>query len=490
MLRTNDLFRETLLTCRRSRIGLAWVLLVGACWVVCTPQLGQAADDKFWAVSPYKIHLSLAVHAEAQPENQLGQKLAGFIAKRTEATLLPLWELKIDLASTADKRGLRDRLPEFAWEEVPEDLRGYDKLQTLIVVAQPDGYLLRCREYDVYARRWGMPVERLVRQREMLPEQAFQMLTEAFSALATIEPIPKDDTKVQLIFRGSRLPYRADTESVPLVRPEQVFLPVLRRTDRTGELIENGILPIPWTYLSTIEPEETHWNAKVFTGARRPFGARRRGNVQKLAIGLRQPAEATQVRFYARHSKEQPLPGYEVFLRDEEAETSESLGVTDANGIVSIPPGDQPVTMLFLRSDGQLLAKIPVAPGVTPLLEAPIADDPVRLRAQAELTEIREQLIDLVARRAIYMARIRAKLKAGEVEQAEEIMATLNDLPGRSFFDRIIDAAQRGSSSEDPAIQKRIDKLFSDTQTLLVKFLDSRPITELQSEVTAASKGG
>lgn len=450
----------------------------------------RAADDKFWALSPYRVHLKIALHGETQPEGRLAETIATKISRRTEATLMPLWDLKVELASPTERRALANELPDFTWEEIPEELKRFDKLQTLIVVAQPGGYLLRCREYDVYARRWGKPVTRQVRQRSMLPEQAFQMLTEAFSPLATIETIPKDDTKVRLIFRGSELPYRSDTESVPLVKPDQVFLPVLRRTDRTGELVPNGILPIPWTYLSTTEPDATEWRAKVFTGARRPFGTRRRGTVQKLAIGLRQPAEATEVRFYARRSKDQPLPGYEVFLRDDEKETSDSLGVTDANGIVSVPPGEKPVTMLFLRSDSQLLAKIPVAPGVTPLLEAPIADDPVRLRAQAELTEIREQLIDLVARRAIYMARIRAKLKAGEVKQAQDIMADLNDLPGRSFFDRIIKAAQRGSSSEDPAIQKRIDKLFSDTQTLLVKFLDSRPITELQSEVTAASKGG
>ncbi|WP_145060715.1 hypothetical protein [Adhaeretor mobilis] len=450
----------------------------------------QAAEDKFWALSAYKIHVTLSVDASARPETNLTREVQSTIERRVQATLTPLWKLTIEPASLSQRELFKRQLPNFTWEDLSDELKAFDKLQTLSIVATNDGYLLRCREYDVYARRWGMPVERRVYQRSMLAEEAFQLLTEAFSPLATIEPVDDDDTRVELVFRGSRLPRRSgDINAVPLIAKDQVFLPVLRRTNRAGELLANGIVPIPWTYLVTDAPEGESCSATVFTGARRPFGSRRRGSVQKLAIGLRQPDASTDVRFYARHSKEQPLPGYEVFLRDAVKETSHPLGVTDAHGTVTVPPGEKPVSMLFLRSDGQLLAKIPVAPGVTPLLEAPIADDPVRLRATAEITEIREQLIDLVARRAIYMARIRARIKEDRIKDAEDIMAQLNDLPSRAFFDRAIKAAQRGSSSEDAQIQQRIDKLFSDTQTLLVKFLDSRPLTELQSELTAAKRG-
>jgi hypothetical protein len=46
--------------------------------------------------------------------------------------------------------------------------------------------------------------------------------------------------------------------------------------------------------------------------------------------------------------------------------------------------------------------------------------------------------------------------------------------------------------SDDPQIQRRIDRLFEGTQTALTQYLDTRPINELSSELRQAQqkKGG
>jgi hypothetical protein len=126
-----------------------------------------------------------------------------------------------------------------------------------------------------------------------------------------------------------------------------------------------------------------------------------------------------------------------------------------------------------------------------PLLEVPIADDTARLRAQAELTAVREQLIDIVARRAILMARVRARMEEGQLDEARQLLEELDDLPGRAQFDQMITAAERNrqNSSQDPVIQKRIDKLFADTRVLLGRVLDVRQISDLRNEVNAAARG-
>ena len=212
-----------------------------------------------------------------------------------------------------------------------------------------------------------------------------------------------------------------------------------------------------------------------------------------MAIALRNPPAVTRVRFYARHDKSQGLSGYEVFRRTDDDAESELLGLTSSDGTVDVVPDDKGgVVTLFLRSDGNLLAKVPVPPGAKPLIEVPIADDTARLRAQAELTSLREKLIDVVARRAILMARIRDRIKAGEFDTARDLLATLEDLPGRAQFDQELTAVERKkkNESEDAQIQQRIDKMFAETRKLLGRFLSVRQVSEVRNELNAAVRGG
>jgi hypothetical protein len=223
---------------------------------------------------------------------------------------------------------------------------------------------------------------------------------------------------------------------------------------------------------------------------RNPFGAKRRGLVEQLAIALKNPHAPSRVRFHARIDAKRGLAGYEVF-RDLGKQPPQLVGVTDRDGIISVPPGEGAVSMLLLRSEGALLARVPVAAGVAELLDTPIADDNARLAAQAEARVVREELIDVVARRAIMMARVRAMLKAGRVDDAEKLMSELDELPTASVFAGAIDAAARRlPKSDDPQVQRAIDRLFASTRQLLSRYLDPRAISTLQNEVNAASRGG
>jgi hypothetical protein len=217
---------------------------------------------------------------------------------------------------------------------------------------------------------------------------------------------------------------------------------------------------------------------------------RRRGRIEYLALAMRKPEGTTQVRFYARHDQEQGLIGYEVFRREPRQRETQPIGLTNASGSVEVVPGASKVALLFLRSEGQLLAKVPVVAGAKSLLEVPIADDTARLRAQAALTSLTERLIDTVAQRNILIARVRDRIENGKLDQAQELFTTLDNLPGRSKFVQDIDSAEnrRSHQSDDPKVQARIEKLFADTRKLLGKFLNTKQITELQSELTAARR--
>ncbi len=116
----------------------------------------------------------------------------------------------------------------------------------------------------------------------------------------------------------------------------------------------------------------------------------------------------------------------------------------------------------------------------------PLPDDDARLAAEAHLAAVREDLIDVVARRNILISRARSTIRKKDFAAAQELLQELDGLPGRPQFDITLSTAQRTLRSDDPQMQRRIDQLFAATQTLFSQYLDLRPINEIHDELRAA----
>jgi hypothetical protein len=475
--------------------------------------------------SPYRIELRMAVDSCRRPQPELASQLADLIGQRVDATLTPFWDLKISVPQGRARHRLLSRLAPnseasdpredaTALQEIeegqPSERMMPDKQMLLTVTILPVGYQVRCREWDTYVRRWGSLRQRTVSQRSLLAENCFQLMREVFAPLAVVRPLsgeegqPPANKQVVLHFKGSLLV----SESVGKLffHPEDVYQPLLRRTDRSGALL--NVSEVPWTYLTLSgapspkaplpdqKPTDKHWRAQVRSGLRRPFGFRLRGRSELLALAVHATGTRTQVRFYARHDPAQSLSSYEVYQQrtgqnlPPGKSPSHLLGITNSEGMIRVDQERAPVVMMLLRGDGRLLAKVPVVPGAAARVEVPIADDTARLQAQARLVEVREQLVDLVARRNILLARARNQFTQGRLDQARQLLQELDALPGRSRFNQILSAAenQPGSRSKDPRVQARIAKLFADTRSLLGRSLDSRPMSDLQHEVNMARK--
>ena len=461
-----------------------WLLLV--MFVLSTR--ANAADQKHWELSPYRVQLHLAIDDAHSPQPNLSNQLATALQQQIRATLYPLWSTDIVLVTGAEKNRLLGRLDQLEHLPVEALPLGCDKQIFLNVLTTTLGVTLECREFDCSTGRWGTLQRRRLRQAWMLPSHCFDLICHTFSPLATIRLLPENDDEILLRFRGSDLPQQADLSF--LTPPGEVFQPLRARTNSAGEVKAESIREIPWTYLTLSDPKEDGWHGTIHTGIRRPFGARRRGRIEHLAIALKNPTGTTSVRFHARHEPSQGLSGYEVFRREPSSTKSQPLGLTGADGAIEVVLGTSKVALLFLRSEGQLLAKLPVVPGAKPAIEVPVADDTARLRAQASLTSLTERLIDTVAQRNILIARVRDRLKSGQLDKAQELFTELDSLPGRARFNQEIKSVEnrKQNHSRDPKVQARIEKLFADTRKLLGRFLSTKQITALQGELTAARR--
>ncbi|NLY03174.1 MAG: hypothetical protein GXY83_44565 [Rhodopirellula sp.] len=147
-----------------------------------------------------------------------------------------------------------------------------------------------------------------------------------------------------------------------------------------------------------------------------------------------------------------------------------------------------PLCVLLVKSGGALLARLPIVPGVEREIVAPVPDDDQRLEAEGFVNGLQEELVDLVTRREVLVARIRGRMAEGKFSEAETLLSELRQMKNREEFGRDLDREHKKIYSEDPAVQRRIDKLFTDTQKLLQQHLDPAELEQLIRDLAEARR--
>jgi hypothetical protein len=452
--------------------------------LVATP---ASAKQGGWEYENYHVQIIVAIDAPGGVAEQLADALPRYLQRRIEASLIPAWSSNVRLAAGAERRRVFADIDAPA-PAPPADLPSdADKLLLAAVRWTPESVELATREFDRYLQRWGTTIRRDSRQQAALPEQLFAQLWQSFSPLAQIEPDEKDPLKVVLKPRGSLLPRAAG--AAPVARPGDMFLPVLRRSTRSGELEKkDGIQNVPWTFIEATEVKNNLITGHVQSASRHPFAGRKQGRVEQLAFALRADPEPTTLQLHSRTAARKPLSGYEIFAQNPGEEALTRLGATDMVGELVIQPAKSRVQFLLAKHGGQLLVRIPVVAGAQRRIEVPVADDDARLAAEVRLSAVREDLIDVVARRNILMARIRQKIKKKDFKGADELVRALDDLPARPQFNLTLSTAEQTLRSDDPQMQRRIKQMFDATQTLLTQYLDLKPINQVKDELRAAQQ--
>jgi hypothetical protein len=447
------------------------------------------AKNGGWDLEPYHVQIDIAIDAGGGLAEQLANDLPPYLQRRIEASLFPAWICDVHIATGMERANILTAIA--ASDPAPPDVpKKKDKLFIAALTTGPDGVHLTAREFDRYLQRWSPPLRRSSRQESYVSEQLFSLICQTFSPLAQLELDPKDPRRVVLKPRGASLPRAAG--GMPLAKPGNVYVPILRRTMRNGELEKkDGLKTVPWTYIEATEVKDNTIVGRLQSASRNPIIVRRQGRIEPVAIALHTDPEALTLRLRSRTAAEKPLVGYEVFAQKPGDEALAPVGVTNTAGQITIPPGKSPLQFLLVKHGGQLFAKIPILSGEKQRIDIPLPDDDARLAAEASVAAVREDLVDVVARRNILISRARQKIEKKDYATAEELLRSLNDLPGRQQFKFTLDTAKRSLRSDDPQMQRRIDRLFDATDSLLTQFLDMGPINKVNDELREAqSRGG
>lgn len=147
-----------------------------------------------------------------------------------------------------------------------------------------------------------------------------------------------------------------------------------------------------------------------------------------------------------------------------------------------------PLYLYYIKNGDTLLARLPIVTGLQPSEQADLPDDRRRLETEAFLKGLQGEVLDLVVRRRILESRIKQKIKANDLPQAERLLNELKRVKSYEKMNEQIEGIQRRALSSEkgpvpPGIVKKIDKMVDTTRQMLQKYLQDSLVRDLELEL-------
>ena len=462
------------------------------------PRVSQRA----WESRPYQVAVWICHRGEPQfaaVESKLIQDIetncelmdpsAWFV---TAGTPPPKWR-NLLYENFDDAEGFTDLASD------PE-LQFYDKAMIVKLEQQGAQTIISVRENDLQTGQWGSIVQHSAGDNRHLGSIVSSGIANAFMPLAKIDRVDEKD-KVHIRARALEacmcVTYTnaTDAELKPIsyspvfVREDDFFLPIIRKTDRSGDLV--SLDPIPFTFLTLDSINGSSLVASIQSSQRAPLSQRKSKRSQKLAIVIR-PVQRSSVLHLESQAKPKetslPLEGYEVWARkpgDTKEVESEFIGKTDWQGNVTIPPAKPGLRLLYIKRGSRALRKLPVIPGFKDRLVSQLPNDDARLFAEGVINGYGNDIINLVVQRELLEVDIDSALKNDEFEEAKTKMREYQDLetPADLKVRMSNEEVRLKSMTSDKREFAFISQMFNNLRQLLnSKVADSRAI-EFQEQI-------
>jgi len=388
----------------------------------------------------------------------------------------------------------------FTGFETDPELHFYDKLMVVKLDQQGSTTHVAVREIDLQTGQWGPVVDRTASSVKHLGLIIGGGVEDAFMPLAKIERVDEKD-KVHIRARGLeaciRVSFSSDrvaeiepiTSSPVYVRDDDRFLPIIRKTDRSGDLV--SLDPIPFTFLTLDSIDGSSMVASIQSSQRAPLSQRKSKRSQKLAIVIR-PVQRSSVlhlqSYAAKNETPTPLEGYEVWARkpgDTKDVESEFIGKTDWQGNATIPPADSGLRLLYIKRGSRALRKLPVIPGFKDRLISQLPNDDARLFAEGVINGYGNDIINLVVQRELLEVDIRNALDGDNFEDAKTKMREYQDLetPADLKVRMSNEEIRLKSLTSDQREFEYISKMFGNLRQLLNSKVTGSRAIELQQRI-------
>jgi hypothetical protein len=445
----------------------------------------NAMDSEVWQVTPYRIQVATAFERSPDLTPAVEKAFCADLRSRIESVVGAPWDVTVVCAPQEQRRALLYSLDDLSVEQAAKFAGNIDKIMFLAVKSENGVLSATVREFDVRSQQLGPPTFRTAWHLGKLRDAAFDAILASFSPLANIDTVDTKNRTTILRLKAAGLPSRDPALSV--IQPGMIFRAYIRMNDRDGK--PRRVTPVAWTYLVVDKASAERLECRIESGMATPLNAKRRARMEQVALAIHPTRTPSVLVLQSRTEPKVPLPGFFVYEYDKETKDSALLGRTDWQGQISIAPSKKTLRTLAVKNGGELLARLPFVPGLDANVTAEIANDDYRLQAEGFVVGLQEQLVDLFVRRELLRRGALNKLDDGETDAAKSLFAELSRLPTAKTFSMKLMEEKKRLDTKDPVVQAKIDKLFSETQKLVDRCLDEKPIEELAGDIRDAKQG-
>jgi hypothetical protein len=377
------------------------------------------------------------------------------------------------------------RLDGIAVAEAAKIPGNFDKYMLLAVKSENGALRAMVREFDVRSQQLGPAAVTTAWHLGKLRDAALDSILFAFSPLANIDEVNNQKKTASLRLQAAGLPSR--DPALAIIRPGMIFRPYIRLNDRDGKV--RRVTPQDWTFLVVENAAPERLECRIESGMAVPLNSKRRARMEQVALAVHPSPTPTVLTVKSRIEPKTPLSGYEVFEVDNATKRSSLIARTDWRGQVSIAPAAaKPLRLLLIKNGADLLAHMPIVPGLDPQLTAEIANTDFRLQAEGYITGFQEEVVDLFLHREMLIKGIKAKIEEGDPETAQTLFEELGRLPaGKVYLNKLAEEKKK-LVTKDQVVQNKIDKLFDDTKKVVEKCLDEKRLQELEQELRDAKR--
>jgi hypothetical protein len=360
---------------------------------------------------------------------------------------------------------------------------GLDKLLLVRVKCSGEVLEVSAKELDGQLQLTGPAITKMARSIDGLCDAASEAVLEAFSPVVRIENSGRKDAKGRV--RAAGLLWRS--ESPAMVQPKDILQPWVIKFDRAGKTESIGLLD--WTYGIVSKLDGAMLEMDIHSGRSGALQAKQTRRTERIAIRARMTNQPTTLRLHARARPDSPMTGYEVYEKNLATNEMTLVGRTNWDGRLNLARVENPLRLLYIKNGGSVLARLPVVPGLFPIETADLVGDDARLRAEAYLKGVENGIIDLVAQRQLFGARIRTRIKKNKSKDAQTLLEELKLLPGYSEI--AADMAKQAPilESKNSLEQKKIITMFAKTRELLIAQITEKFVKDIEMEVSDAIKG-
>ncbi len=448
-----------------------------------------------WESLPYAVAVWVCV--DGSPElNSVKDSISAGIKRRSRLLDPSGWSLNVMTPTNQWRRTINRSIatPENISElGAVESLQGYDKLMSVRLQNDFGKYTADVREYDLTTQQWGPLITKTTDRLEQIDALVFSGITQAFMPLARIDRVSDSDA-VYLRARAVKVCVRAErnetgewvrgdiTDSPVYIRSDDRFLPIIRRTDRNGDLIK--LEPIDFTYLLIEDSSNvSQIVCSIQSYHRAPLAGRTSKRAEKLALVIRPPDRPTTLRLVSRDDEDQALAGFEVWSGFPGAQKGEfeMLGKTDWRGEIDIAPSERGLRLIYIKRGARALKKLPMIPGMYPFLQTTLPNDEARLYAQGVISGLQNEILNLVAQRTLFEEEIKQALDKNDLDVARENLDLYQDLPSpQNMKNRLADEEARLKTM---TTDRRETDFISNMFGTLREILNSKVMVSNESEL-------